>query len=379
MSGIYIHVPFCRAACHYCDFHFSTSLERVDSYVNCLLKEIEMRAADPRWHSLSYQTLYFGGGTPSVLSLDQTSSITSLLRSSFNTSFLESTLEVNPEDVTAEKLEGWLKSGIDRLSIGIQSMDDRQLEWMNRKHSAETAVSAVKLARDVGYKNITVDLIYGIPQRSENSWRDTVKKALDLPINHISCYALTVESRTVLGHRVSKGLVTAAPDSLVEEDYNVICDLNRAAGFDHYEVSNWAKEGSKAIHNSSYWEGLPYLGLGPGAHGFDGTSRYSVISNNPKYIEAISSGTLPDSVEKLSRTDRSNEMLMTGFRTSRGVNFSELNKLYGVDHRGENPGLLESRLKAGLLEAHPFLEGRFRIPEKHWIVGDSIASDFFSL
>lgn len=377
MSGIYIHVPFCRAACHYCDFHFSTSLQRVDSYVESLLQEIELRAADPRWQQQKYSTLYFGGGTPSVLSLDQTQQITSLLRSSFSTSYVESTLEVNPEDVTAEKLEGWLKSGIDRLSIGIQSMDDAQLDWMNRKHSAETAVKAVTLANNVGFNNITVDLIYGIPQRSENSWRDTVNQALDLPINHISCYALTVEPKTALGHRVAKGLVAPAPDSLVEADYNTICELT--TDFDHYEVSNWAKDDAKAVHNSSYWIGKPYLGLGPGAHGFDGNNRYSVIANNNKYIESIKGGVLPDTIEKLTPIDRSNEMLMTGFRTSRGVCFNELKDQFNVDHLGENPGLFEKRLKVGLLEAHPDIEGRFRIPEKHWIIGDSIASDFFSL
>ena len=215
MSGIYIHVPFCRAACHYCDFHFSTSLERVDSYVKSLLFEIQMRAENSFWKGMNYQTLYFGGGTPSVLSLDQIQQITSLLHSSLNTSFNETTLEVNPEDVTEEKLEGWLQCGIDRLSIGLQSLDNSQLEWMNRKHSAEGAIKAVLLAREAGFKNITVDLIYGIPERKEHSWRDTVQKALDLPINHISCYALTVEPRTVLGHRVAKGLVKPAPDALV--------------------------------------------------------------------------------------------------------------------------------------------------------------------
>ena len=379
MSGIYIHVPFCRAACHYCDFHFSTSLERVDSYVKSLLFEIQMRAENSFWKGLNYQTLYFGGGTPSVLSLDQIQQITSLLHSSLNTSFNETTLEVNPEDVTEEKLEGWLQCGIDRLSIGLQSLDNSQLEWMNRKHSAEGAIKAVLLAREAGFKNITVDLIYGIPERKEHSWRDTVQKALDLPINHISCYALTVEPRTVLGHRVAKGLVKPAPDALVKADYSVICEMTAAACFDHYEVSNWAASGSKAVHNSSYWEGAPYLGLGPGAHGFDGNSRYSVLSNNPRYIESIAGGEIPTSTESLTPRDRSNEMLMTGLRTSRGVDFEELKRRFSTDHLAENPGVFESLTKSGRLAPHPTLKGRHRIPEEQWIVGDSIASDFFVL
>ena len=379
MSGIYIHVPFCRAACHYCDFHFSTSLERVDAYVKSLLSEIQMRAQEQKWNDLKYQSLYLGGGTPSVLSIDQTKQITSLINSSFNTFLIETTLEVNPEDITAEKLDGWLKCGIDRLSIGIQSMDDHQLDWMNRKHSSEDAIKAVLLAKKAGFENITVDLIYGIPERKENSWRDTVNTALDLPINHISCYSLTVEPRTVLGHRVSKGLVIPAPDSLVERDYSDICELTKFAGFEHYEVSNWAKPGSKAVHNSSYWEGSPYLGLGPGAHGFDGDSRYAVLSNNPRYFESLSQGIIPTTTETLSARDRSNELLMTGFRTSRGVDFAELHRLFGTDHLTENSGIFDKRLNSGHLEQHPTLEGRFIIPEKHWIIGDSIASDFFVL
>ena len=249
----------------------------------------------------------------------------------------EATIEVNPEDVSAEALEGWIECGFNRISIGIQSLDDEQLEWMNRKHSAVEAINAVCLARKAGFEKISVDLIYGIPIRSENSWGQTVKEALDIQIDHISCYALTIEPKTVLGSWVKKGHVKGAPDKLIEADYAFLCNESLKAGFNHYEVSNWARgDVNKAVHNSSYWFGAPYLGLGPGAHGFTASNRYSVVSNNNKYIDSIKRGVLPDTIEELSRFDRSNEVLMTGLRTAVGVDFSELKEMWGVDHIGSN-------------------------------------------
>ncbi|MDE0918354.1 MAG: coproporphyrinogen-III oxidase family protein, partial [Flavobacteriales bacterium] len=212
MSGIYVHVPFCRTACHYCDFHFSTSLLKVDSYVDALLKDVELRCENPEWGNLEFQTLYFGGGTPSVLSGDSLKAIVSAISASFKThAFLETTIEVNPEDVTQEALEGWRNAGFNRLSIGVQSFCDSQLKWMNRKHSGKEALEAVALAQAAGFKRISIDLIYGLPQ-FDLAWEQTVDMALGLPIDHISCYALTIEPRTVLGSRVAKGLETEMPD-----------------------------------------------------------------------------------------------------------------------------------------------------------------------
>ena len=375
MSGIYLHVPFCRTACHYCDFHFSTSMQSVDSYVEAVCAEIELRAEV--WGETEFQTLYFGGGTPSVLSVAQTKRITRTLAEHLRTpaQWREATIEVNPEDVTREGLEGWLKCGFDRISIGVQSFEGAQLEWMNRKHSAEQASETVLLARDAGFAKISVDLIYGLPFREVDSWERTVKRAFELPIDHISCYALTVEPKTVLGAWIKSGKVKVAEDKLVQKDYDLLCG---ASDFVHYEVSNWARnKENKAIHNSSYWSGKAYLGLGPGAHGFDGTKRYSVVSNNHKYIDSISRNVLPDEVEQLTNTDRSNELLMTGLRTCKGVDFELLKATHGIDHISENQDEWRRWVEAGAII--PAEKGRWRISEKHWLVGDAISADLISL
>jgi oxygen-independent coproporphyrinogen-3 oxidase len=242
---------------------------------------------------------------------------------------------------------------------------------MNRKHTAEGAVRAVELAHSAGFSKISVDLIYGLPHREPGNWASTIDKALALPIDHISCYALTVEPRTVLGSRVAKGIEIEAPDTLVESDYKEICEATTARGYDHYEVSNWAKSPStRAVHNSSYWAGTPYLGLGPGAHGFNGSSRYSVLANNPRYISSIGEGLLPDSVESLSENDKANEMIMTGLRTSSGVSEELLNK---------HPSALEKWTQSGGIIKVSGRTGYYRISEPSWLIGDSIASDFFSI
>ncbi len=380
MSGIYIHVPFCRTACHYCDFHFSTSMNNVDSFVEALITEIQIRSNSSPWSSSKFNTLYFGGGTPSVLTKDQISKITNTLNSSLNISprLKEATIEVNPEDVNEESLGGWLSCGFNRISIGVQSFDDSQLEWMNRKHSALEAINSVKLAKAVGFEKISIDLIYGLPHRSQNSWSSSIKTAFSLPVDHISCYALTVEPKTVLGARVKKGLEKEAPDELVESDYSELCSMAKESGFIHYEVSNWAKgQENKAFHNTSYWEGVPYLGLGPGAHGFNGKSRYSLVSNNNTYIKYLARGVLPETNEDLSPVDRSNEELMTGLRTARGVDFQELFERWGVDHISENKVAWEKWTKDGAIV--PTGDRCFRIIEQAWLIGDTISADLISI
>ena len=377
MSGIYLHVPFCRTACHYCDFHFSTTLKNVEDYVTAVVKEMLMRKGD--WVGVEFSTLYWGGGTPSVLTGEQCSKMVSALRDNLNVreNVEEATIEVNPEDVTLKALKNWVGCGFDRISIGIQSFDDHQLSWMNRKHTADEAESAVMLAREAGFKKVSVDLIYGLPVRSENSWQETVKKALSLPIDHISCYALTVEPKTVLGARVKSGKEVEAPDELIEADYSHLCREAKEAGFIHYEVSNWARgTESIAIHNSAYWEGVPYLGLGPGAHGFKGVQRYANVSNNNKYIQSIAKNEIPEETEVLTRLDRSNEVLMTGLRTAKGVDFEGLKIKFHVDHLSENREAWKRLVNKGAVVQ---VGNRWRVSEKYWLVGDSIASDLISL
>lgn len=351
----------------------------MDSYVDALLKDVELRCENPEWGNLEFQTLYFGGGTPSVLSGDSLKAIVSAISASFKThAFLETTIEVNPEDVTQEALEGWRNAGFNRLSIGVQSFCDSQLKWMNRKHSGKEALEAVALAQAAGFKRISIDLIYGLPQ-FDLAWEQTVDMALGLPIDHISCYALTIEPRTVLGSRVAKGLETEMPDERVEKDYSYICDAANSAGFDHYEVSNWARgESGRAIHNTGYWSGEPYLGLGAGAHGFIGNKRYAVVSNNPKYISALNAEELPVTEEFLSHRDRCNESLMTGLRTESGVNFEALEKRWGYNPAKLNHALFNKWiLEGGLVQVSQNKGSVFRIPEAKWLIGDRIASDLF--
>ena len=382
MPGIYVHIPFCRTACHYCDFHFSTSLQKTGRVVTALLIEVRLRKESGVWDGSEFNTLYFGGGTPSVLPSEDLKRITDAIKAEFLpkslTSFKETTIEVNPEDVNEVTLQGWLDAGFDRLSIGVQSFEDSQLEWMNRKHSGSEAVKAVGLAHKMGFNKISLDLIYGLPQ-NDKEWMETVDKALNLPINHISCYALTVEPKTVLGHRVSEGIEKVATDEKIEADYEYLCSAAKKAGFIHYEVSNWGiGEEGRAVHNSGYWSGEPYIGLGPGAHGFRDNIRYAVISNNPKYISEVGQGLLPDSSEKLHRIDRCNESLMTGLRTDVGVSFIELERLWGV-----NPAVVNHEAwkrwtgSGGLIKTDCKSGEYYRIPEKMWLIGDSISSDFF--
>jgi oxygen-independent coproporphyrinogen III oxidase len=382
MSGIYVHIPFCRTACHYCDFHFSTSLKRTEEFVNALLKEINLRKERGSWRGSEFNTLYFGGGTPSVLASQNLKKITNTIKASFLpehlTTFKEITIEVNPEDVNESSLQGWLDAGFDRLSIGVQSFKDSQLKWMNRKHSGREAIDAVELAHKMGFNKISIDLIYGLPQNGKE-WKETVDKALTLPINHISCYALTIEPKTVFGYRVSKGLETTASDEKIEADYEYLCSAAKKTGFIHYEVSNWAlgHEG-RAVHNSAYWSGDPYIGLGPGAHGFRDNVRYAVISNNHQYISNIGMGVLPDSSEKLSPFDRCNESIMTGLRTDEGVSFLELERQWGI-----NPAVVNREAwkkwsgSGGLIKTACKSEEYYRIPENMWLISDRISSDFF--
>ena len=382
MPGIYVHIPFCRTACHYCDFHFSTSLKRTEEFVNALLKEINLRKESGGWRDCEFNTLYFGGGTPSVLPPQNLKKITNTIKAAFLpehlTALKEITIEVNPEDVNESSLKGWLDAGFNRLSIGVQSFKDAQLEWMNRKHSGREAIDAVELAHKMGFNKISLDLIYGLPQNGKE-WKETVDKALTLPINHISCYALTIEPKTVLGYRVSKGLETAASDEKIEADYRYLCSAAKKTGFIHYEVSNWAlgREG-RAVHNSAYWSGDPYIGLGPGAHGFRDNVRYAVISNNHKYISNIGLGVLPDSSEKLSPFDRCNESIMTGLRTDAGVSFIELEKRWGINPAVINREAWKKWIGSGGLIKTACKSGEYyRIPENMWLISDRISSDFF--
>ncbi|MBO75107.1 MAG: coproporphyrinogen III oxidase [Flavobacteriales bacterium] len=377
MFGIYIHIPFCRTACHYCDFHFSTNTQTMGEMEAALVKELELRiqADQPDFNAL--QSIYFGGGTPSLFELSGLRGLlTRLLPHAPNCR--EVTLEANPEDVTEERLHAWLEMGINRLSIGLQSFDQKQLDWMNRQHSAEDATQAVQLAADAGFQHISADLIYGLPSRTV-PFREEINRFVALPVDHLSAYILTVEDRTVLGNRVERGIQPIPEDGDVSSEYQILCQAMSAEGFEHYEVSNWAKPGGRAVHNQHYWSGLPYWGIGPGAHGFDGASRYANVANNPKYIKALTAATsalgLPREIETLSPTDRYNESLMTGLRTAKGIELIDFAKQFGLRPDVAEPEVWGRFLNQGLIAE--IGAGRYRIPESRWVMADAIAAELF--
>lgn len=322
MSGIYLHIPFCRKACHYCNFHFSTSLKLKNDFIEALLLEIDRK----KNQHLKLETIYFGGGTPSLLEKDELLQIFNALNTSFNLSEIqEITLECNPEDINSFQLQTWLELGINRLSIGVQSLNDTELQLMNRNHLAEQSKKSVQLAVEAGFQNLTLDLIYGTPWKSIQEWENELRWALTSGITHLSAYALTVEPKTALSHQIKKKEVQEPADERMTEDFMLLQKLMLEFGWDAYEISNYCKPGHRSKHNSNYWKGSPYLGLGPSAHSFDGElTRSWNIPNNAQYIEGEKTGIPSVEFENLSLIERCNELIMTKLRTKEGLQLSEL-------------------------------------------------------
>lgn len=374
MAGIYIHIPFCKQACTYCDFHFSTSTKLVDRVVSALAKEAEMRKNEARE---IIRTVYFGGGTPGILSIAQLEKLMDTIRANFQiSSDAEITLETNPDDVSVEKTKGWSCLGINRLSIGIQSFFDEQLIWMNRAHNAEEAERCVEIALESGIDNLTIDLIYGIPKMTMAQWKENLEKAVKLGANHISAYCLTVETGTVLGHRVARGMEQPVDENAAAKHFEYMVDYLAAHGFRQYEVSNFSKAGFESRHNSAYWSGVPYLALGPSAHGFDGKVRYFNVANNARYCSAIEEGVLPITKEELSREERFNEWVMTGLRTAEGIDVRNSATHFQLDFMMVYEKKIQSLIDNSLAELE---SNRLRLTKKGMFLADGIASDFFIL
>jgi oxygen-independent coproporphyrinogen III oxidase len=330
MAGIYLHIPFCKKACHYCDFHFSTSLKNKPGIVTAMLQEIALQKDFFEDQNQEVQTIYFGGGTPSLLSEPELQGLLEQIYSAFNVSQnAEITLEANPDDLSEEKIISLKKAGINRLSIGIQSFRDKDLELMNRSHNAKQAETCVKLAQDKGIENITIDLIYGIPGLSNEHWLDNLNKALTLNVPHISSYCLTVEEKTALSHFVKTGKIAAPDDEKSSEQFFLMVDLLDKNGFIHYEISNFCKDGKHSKHNSSYWEGKKYLGLGPSAHSFNGRERFWNISNNATYVKSITENILPRQSELIDEKTAYNEYILTSLRTKKGISLNFLKAKFG--------------------------------------------------
>ena len=333
MAGIYVHIPFCKQACHYCDFHFSTSLKNKDALLEALRKEAVLQkeffsGTLPEGSLLD--TLYLGGGTPSLLDSDELARLFDALRSNFPVSGqAEITLEANPDNLNASALKGMKDAGINRLSVGVQSFRDSDLVFMNRAHNSAQAESSVKRAQDAGITNISIDLIYGVPGLDNTGWKQNLAKAFELQVPHLSCYALTVEEKTALSHMIRTGKVLAPDDGQAEAHFLFLADEAPKHGFIHYEISNLAKQGFHSRHNSSYWSGEPYLGLGPSAHSFNGRNRSWNVRNNSVYIQSISTGKLPSETETLTTEQRFNEYVMITLRTMEGLGLDKLRDDFG--------------------------------------------------
>lgn len=374
MSGIYIHIPFCKQACHYCDFHFSTSMNKKEEMVLALAKEIRLRRSESANEEV--ETIYFGGGTPSVLTSAEIDFLISEVYQNYSVvENPEITLEANPDDLSTERIVALSKSKVNRLSIGIQSFFEDDLKMMNRAHNS---VEAQKCLSEVSkyFDNISIDLIYGVPGMTNEKWQLNIEKALSFRISHISSYALTVEPKTALKKLIQTGKVAEPNDEVAQEHFVILVDTLTANGFVHYELSNFGKENYFSKNNSAYWLGKKYIGIGPSAHSYDGISRSWNIANNPMYLKAIAIDELPNEIETLSQSDRYNEYIMTGLRTIWGVSISRIQLEFGQTFSDYLMKQADKFLKDGLLEIEndilkPTKKGKF--------LTDGIASDLFML
>ncbi|MES2132598.1 MAG: radical SAM family heme chaperone HemW [Bacteroidota bacterium] len=374
MSGIYIHIPFCKQACNYCDFHFSTSLQNKEALAKSIVSELELRKE--YLQDKSIETIYFGGGTPSLLSEKESFLILEKIYKLYNVSGnAEITIECNPDDLSDEKLKELKRLEANRLSIGLQSFNEEELIWMNRAHTAKESESSVKRAQDKGFDNITIDLIYGSKFSNLASWKKTLAKAVSLDVKHISSYNLTIEEKTKLGHDFKAKKEAAIDDEASSDMFLEMIDHLEKNGFIHYEISNFGKEGFFSIHNSNYWKGKHYIGLGPSAHSFDGVSRQWNIANNTLYIKRIADNT-PDYFEKetLSETERFNEYMLTSLRTIWGVDLNYLKANFNSDFVKLFLKQIEMYIGNGTIVVN---KETYTLTEKGKLLADKIASELF--
>ncbi|MBA3664809.1 MAG: radical SAM family heme chaperone HemW [Bacteroidetes bacterium] len=371
MAGIYIHIPFCRQACNYCDFHFSTVLNNKAEVIEAICKEVHLRKDYLEDKTLN--SIYFGGGTPSLLSAQELENMMNALKKEFAFSdTIEITLEANPDDINAQKLKEWQQQGINRLSIGLQSFNDEELKWMNRTHTAAESLFSVKLAQDKGFSSITIDLIYGSKFQTLSSWEDTLQQAVDLKTKHISSYNLTIENKTLLGTRHLKGSEPPVNDELSSKQFLLMIDLLENTGYTQYEISNFGLPGYYAVHNSNYWLGHHYLGLGPSAHSFNGISRQWNVKNNNVYTAKLLSGKPFFELENLSVNDRYNEYILTGLRTIWGCNISEIERLFGSQITAHFRKIVH--LKKDMITEK---NGVYTLSKAGKLLADGLAADLF--
>ncbi len=373
MAGIYIHIPFCKQACHYCDFHFSTTLKHKDALVLALLHEIKLRKNYLSKENI--ETIYFGGGTPSLLSAQEIQSILQTIYENFEVSSeVEITLEANPDDLSKEKLKGLKSTAINRMSIGVQSFIDRDLIWMNRAHKQKEAIECIQRTQDLGIENISIDLIYGIPLLTDKEWVNNIHQTLELGVPHISSYALTVEKGTALDTFIQKGKIKPMDEEQSANQFEILQEELKSAGFIHYEISNFCKPNYPSKHNSAYWKGIPYLGVGPSAHSFNKTTRQWNISNNHQYIDSIMRDQIPQTVEILSIENRINEYLMVSLRTMWGIDLKYFEDEFGSSLTQELINKTSIFIKNNWLEKN---NQSIMTTNTGKLMADKIASDLF--
>ncbi|HLU81396.1 MAG TPA: radical SAM family heme chaperone HemW [Flavobacteriaceae bacterium] len=371
MPSIYLHIPFCKQACHYCDFHFSTSLKNTSAMVEALAKELFLRKDELQGE---VETIYFGGGTPSLLTIfDLRFLIDTIYKNYTVIENPEITLEANPDDLTEEKIKALADSPVNRLSIGVQSFFEDDLKLMNRAHNAEEAKNCLSVAAR-HFDNISIDLIYGIPNMTNERWLQNVEKAFSFDIPHISAYALTVEPKTALKKMIEKGTIPPMDEALAEQHFFSLADVLEKNHFIHYELSNFGKEGYFSKNNTAYWTGKSYLGIGPSAHSYDGKNRSWNIANNTLYIKSIIENKLPSETETLTKTDRYNEYIMTGLRTMFGVSLEKVKQDFGEKYYQYLSEQAQRFLEQELLVIE---ENTLKITHKGKFIGDGVSAELF--
>ncbi|MEO6254991.1 MAG: radical SAM family heme chaperone HemW [Ferruginibacter sp.] len=394
MPGIYIHIPFCKQACHYCNFHFSTSLGQKEKMVEAIVKEIATAQAQPLLSSPKgreipkneaeivakdareiISTLYFGGGTPSILTIDDLELIFEALNDRFAfADDIEITLEANPDDITDLKLQQWRSVGINRLSVGIQSFLEEELIWMNRAHTAAESLACIDKISNAGFTNFSVDLIYGSPMLGDDDWKKNVQLIIEKNVPHISCYALTVEPKTALDKMIALNKKEPVDPEKQARQFLLLMDWLEQAGYEHYEISNFTKPGYRSKHNSSYWSGEPYYAFGPAAHAFDGKKRKWNIANNSLYIQSLQQNTIPYEEEILTETQQLNEYIMTALRTMEGLDLDYVSKTFGEDKRNEIKVAGNKYISTGRLKD---VDHKLILTKEGKLFADGIAADLF--
>lgn len=372
MAGIYIHIPFCRQACHYCDFHFSTHLKNQNDVVSAIVKELITRK---NYFNESVKTIYFGGGTPSLLTTGQIEAILETISIHFAVADdVELTFEANPEDISLERSVQLKDLGINRLSIGIQTFNEEKLKWMNRAHDLDQTYQAFEYARNAGFQNISLDLIYALPNVEDNYWKEDLDRAVGLGPEHISLYGLTIEEKTVFGSQKKKGVLKEVSEDLAADQYFFAVEFLKENGYQQYEISNFGKPDHYSRHNLAYWAGTSYLGVGPGAHSFDGGSRQMNVRNNHQYLRAIGHEQIYFEVEHLTLTDLINERILTSLRRSIGIDLEELKEKFDLDLIEAFPLLIEGFIGKDLM-IHA--DGHLKLTTAGFLVADEIALQLF--